>query len=205
MTGFAIDHHALAEMATSWTACDVASHFCQRRHAPAVGDGRSYRELVGPANNGWPTNTLRGRLLTPLVASLRSWVSTPRVVDPTLRSAAPQAVAAPRAETSEPRSSPQIETAVGSFASFERVVQEIKGRLPYIQLCVNASRRRGGQELSRMVAVWSISPDGSVKALSLEGVRDDELAACIQRISRRPLAAVPGVELSIPTPILFVQ
>ena len=77
--------------------------------------------------------------------------------------------------------------------------------MPYFQACANASRRRGGQELRRLLIVWDIAPDGSVKDLKVEGVSDAELSSCIQRVGRRPITQQPGSDLSIPTPIVFVQ
>jgi hypothetical protein len=198
-TGFAIDRHTLAGISTAWVAFDATWSLGLQRNVPGAVSGRSYRELVGYANEGLPTNTIRRRFLGPLVASLRTWARTSGAAT---RTAAPSAPSAEPPQGNQPRSGAQ---AVADFASFDQIVMEIKGRLPYIQFCVNASRRRGGPELRRLVAVWSIAPDGSIKELKLEGVADVELATCINRMSRRPLPVKPGVELSIPTPILFVQ
>ena len=226
-TGFAIDRHTLAGISTTWVAVDATWSIGQRSVLETVG-GRSYRELIGQANDGLPTNTIRQRFLGPLFASLRSWARTSIAAEDVARSAAlpapiseqcpppPSPIsarsAAPPALSSErpspitqPGTHTNADTVVADFVSADRIVREIKSRVPYFQFCVNASRRRGGPELRRLVAVWSIAPDGTVKELKLEGVADIELATCIHRMGRRPLPVKPGVELTIPTPILFVR
>jgi hypothetical protein len=111
----------------------------------------------------------------------------------------------PPTKTASKAPGTQAETSEPSVASLGQVVAEIKNRVPYFQHCAKASQRRGGEELRRMVAVWSIAADGAIQELTLEGVKDAELAACILRAGRRPLPVGPGAALTIPTPIVFVQ
>jgi hypothetical protein len=201
--GFAVDRLTLSGLGTSWIACEATWFRGHDRGGFPDVQGLSYRQLVRHANDGMPTHTLRDRFLAPLVASLRSWVRTPSLGEPPVRSAAPASVAVAPPPESLPPSTP--ETVTRELASPERVIAEIKGRLPYFQACANASRRRGGQELRRVLIVWDIAPDGSVKDLKVEGVSDAELSSCIHRVGRRPITQQPGAELSIPTPIVFVQ
>jgi hypothetical protein len=88
---------------------------------------------------------------------------------------------------------------------FDRIRLEIKGRLPYFQACADAARRRGMPDLRRVQATWCIAADGVIKELRLEGVPDLQLATCITRMGNRPFEVKPGVELTIPTPIVFVR
>jgi hypothetical protein len=192
-TGFAIDRHTLAEISTIWIAVDATWSLGQPRNVPDAVGG----ELVGRANGGSPINTLPQ--VSPSITSLQSRAPTSISAENVARNAVPPAPA------SELRSRAEADSVLADFASVEQIVREIKDRIPYFQFCVNASRRRGGPEPRRLVAVWSIAPDGAVKELKLNGVADVELATCIQRTSRRPLPVGPGVELIIPTPIVFVR
>lgn len=88
---------------------------------------------------------------------------------------------------------------------FDRIRREIKGRLPYFQACADAARRRGSPDVRRVQATWCVAADGVIKELRLEGVRDQRLATCITRMGNRPFEVKPGVELTIPTPIVFVR
>jgi hypothetical protein len=82
---------------------------------------------------------------------------------------------------------------------------EIKSRLPYFQACADAARRRAGLEIHRLQATWFINADGTIKELRLDAVPDAPLAACLRRAGSRPFPIQPGMELTIPTPIVFVR
>lgn len=82
---------------------------------------------------------------------------------------------------------------------------EIRQRLPYFQGCAIAARRRNGVEVQRLQATWAIASDGTIERLKLEGVADAQLATCIVRVGSRPFTVQPGVELVVPTPIVFVR
>jgi len=88
---------------------------------------------------------------------------------------------------------------------FDQIRQEIKSRLPYFQACADAARRRGGPDVRRVQATWSIAADGTIKEMKVEGVPDPLLATCITRMGGRPFPMAPGTELTIPTPIVFVR
>jgi len=81
---------------------------------------------------------------------------------------------------------------------------EIKQRLPYFQSCARSARRRGGVDIRRVQATWSIAADGAIKKIELDGVDDPQLATCIVRAGSRRFAVAPGVDLVVPTPIVFV-
>jgi hypothetical protein len=83
--------------------------------------------------------------------------------------------------------------------------REIKQRLPYFQGCAQAAQRRNGMEVRRLQATWAIAADGSIKDMKLDGVADTQLAACIVRVGSRPFMVQPGLELVVPTPIVFVR
>jgi hypothetical protein len=82
---------------------------------------------------------------------------------------------------------------------------EIKSRLPYFQACADGARRRAGLEIHRLQATWFINADGTIKEFRLDEVPDAQLAACLNRAGRRPFPFPPGVDLTIPTPIVFVR
>ena len=82
---------------------------------------------------------------------------------------------------------------------------EIKGRLPYFQACADGSRRRAGLEIHRLQATWFINADGTIKEFRLDEVPDAQLAACLVRAGSRPFPIQPGMDLAIPTPIVFVR
>lgn len=82
---------------------------------------------------------------------------------------------------------------------------EIKQRLPYFEGCARSARRRTGVEVRRLQATWSIAPDGVIKSMKVDGIDDPELGACIVRVGFRPFTVHPGVDLVIPTPIVFVR
>ena len=82
---------------------------------------------------------------------------------------------------------------------------EIKGRLPYFQACADSARRRGGLEVRRLQATWFINADGTIKEFRLDEAPDAQLAACLIRAGRRPFPIQPGMDLTIPTPIVFVR
>lgn len=82
---------------------------------------------------------------------------------------------------------------------------EIKQRLPYFEGCARSARRRNGLEVRRLQATWAVAADGSIKDMKVDGIDDPELGACIVRIGSRPFTVRPGVDLLIPTPIVFVR
>jgi len=82
---------------------------------------------------------------------------------------------------------------------------EIKSRLPYFQACADSARRRGGLEVHRLQATWFINADGTIKEFRLDEAPDTALAACLIRAGSRPFPIQPGMELTIPTPIVFVR
>jgi hypothetical protein len=82
---------------------------------------------------------------------------------------------------------------------------EIKGRLPYFQACADSARRRSGLEVHRLQATWFINADGTIKEFRLDEAPDAPLADCLIRAGRRPFPIQPGLELTIPTPIVFVR
>jgi len=120
--------------------------------------------------------------------------------------AAASAAPEPRPATkTRPAAAEQPETVTLDEAVFDQIRQEIKGRLPYFQACATAARRRGSAEVRRVQATWTIAADGAIKEMKVEGVPDPQLALCITRMGSRPFAVQPGTELTIPTPIVFVQ
>jgi hypothetical protein len=87
----------------------------------------------------------------------------------------------------------------------DQLRREIKQRLSYFQACADGARRRNGVEVRRLQATWSVTADGLVKELKVEGVSDLPLVACIVHVGSRPLTTKPGQDLVIPTPIVFVR
>ena len=126
----------------------------------------------------------------------------PATSAPSPSAAAPRPATAPAApaETSASEDSVTTETTV-----FDQIRLEIKGRLPLFQSCARAARRRGGLEIRRVQATWSVSADGTIRALKVEDVSDPQLAACLTRAGSRPFSTQPGMDLTIPTPIVFVR
>ena len=88
---------------------------------------------------------------------------------------------------------------------FDQIRLEIKGRLPYFQACADAARRRGSLEVRVVQATWIIAADGAIKEMKVEGAPDPKLATCITRMGSQPFTAKPGMDLTIPTPIVFVR
>jgi hypothetical protein len=82
---------------------------------------------------------------------------------------------------------------------------EIRQRLSFFQACADAARRRGVPDVRRLYVTWSIAPDGSIRAMQLEGVMDPEMAACLARAGSRRFPFEPGTELTVPVPIVFVR
>ena len=82
---------------------------------------------------------------------------------------------------------------------------EIRSRLPYFQVCADSARRRAGIEMRRLQATWLINADGTIKEFRLDEVPDKPLAACLIRAGSRPFSVQPGMDLAIPTPIVFVR
>ena len=88
---------------------------------------------------------------------------------------------------------------------FDLIRAEIKNRLPYFQTCADSSRRRAGLEIRRLQATWFINADGTIKEFRLDEAPDAQLAACLIRAGSRPFPIQPGMDLAIPTPIVFVR
>jgi hypothetical protein len=106
---------------------------------------------------------------------------------------------------SNPPPAAKPEPSVLDQAVFDQIRLEIKSRLPYFQACADAARRRGSPDIRRVQATWHVAADGVIKELRLEGIPDPRLATCITRMGSRPFEVKPGVELTIPTPIVFVR
>lgn len=87
----------------------------------------------------------------------------------------------------------------------DQIRMEIKARLPYFQACAEGARRRAGLEVRRLQATWFINADGTIKEFRLDEVPDAQLAACLVRAGSRPFPIQPGVDLTVPTPIVFVR
>ena len=119
--------------------------------------------------------------------------------------AAPVSIAPFSAPDSAPPATPKPETATLDDDVFEQIRLEIKGRLPYLQACADAARRRGGPDVRRLQVTYTIAADGTVKELKLENVPDPQLATCITRMAGRPFPVRPGMDLTIPTPIVFIR
>jgi hypothetical protein len=88
---------------------------------------------------------------------------------------------------------------------FDQIRLEIKRRLPDFQSCARAARRRAGLDIRRVLLTWAIAADGTIKSLKVEDNIDAQLAACLSRAGSRPFAVQPGMDLTIPTPIVFVH
>jgi hypothetical protein len=87
----------------------------------------------------------------------------------------------------------------------DQIRVEIRGRLPAFQACADAARRRTGLELRRLQATWFIAADGTIRELKIHDAPDAQLAACLTRTGSRPFSDPPGMDLTIPTPIVFVR
>lgn len=153
---------------------------------------------------------LPGKLPTRLASKLASQASaqTPRRSPDGTRDseAGPATTSATAASASMAPSEPDTTgPGVLDVEALDRIRLEIKARLPYFQACADASRRRGGPEVRRLQAVWTIGPDGSIRDLKVENVDDAQLVGCITRMGGRPFAVKPGADLTIPTPIVFVR
>jgi hypothetical protein len=86
----------------------------------------------------------------------------------------------------------------------DRIRYEIKQRLYVFQNCAVTARRRG-VDCRRVDATWNIGADGTIKSIVFTNVPDPLFALCLQRIENQPLLVKPGMELKIPTPIVFVR
>ena len=127
-----------------------------------------------------------------------------------------QPASVPSPETSKPSGKPegrigksQPNKAEGQVVLdttvLDRIRVEIKSRLSFFQACADAARRRSGLEIRRFQATWFITAGGTLKELRIEGVPDAQLAACLTRTGSRPFPIPPGMDLTIPTPIVFVR
>jgi len=87
----------------------------------------------------------------------------------------------------------------------DQIRLELKRRMSVFQLCADGARRRGVETFRRLEATWLIGADGNIRALRIVNVTDPSFATCLQRVGNLPLAVKPGVDLTIPTPIVFVR
>jgi hypothetical protein len=113
----------------------------------------------------------------------------------------PQSTTAPSPKPSPP-SKPEDQAALDIL---DQIRGEIRGRLPYFQACADAARRRSGLDMRRLQATWFIAADGTIKDLKFDDVPDAQLATCLTRAGGRPFLVQPGMDLTIPTPIVFIR
>jgi len=106
--------------------------------------------------------------------------------------------------STDPPSRP-IDEQIADMDPLVLVRMEIKRRLPYFQGCAKAAQRRSGLEVRRLQATWTIAADGTIKDMKLDGIDDPKLIACILRAGARPFTVHPGLDLVVPTPIVFVR
>jgi hypothetical protein len=125
-----------------------------------------------------------------------SWPTPARA---TRREAFEAAVAAPDAPRKD---EPDV---VVQNDALEQIRIEMKQRLAFFQVCAVAARRRGVPDVRRVQATWSVAADGTITTMKLDGVTDPKLATCITRIASRPFRSHPGIDITIPTPIVFVH
>ena len=112
-----------------------------------------------------------------------------------------QSAATPLPKPTQP-SKPEDQVALDPL---DQIRVEIRGRLPAFQACADAARRRTGLEIRRLQATWFIAADGTIKELKIHDAPDAQLAACLTRTGSRPFSNPPGMDLTIPTPIVFVR
>jgi hypothetical protein len=197
MSALAIDAGGLAEIGTYW----LHSDFLARPSQSTPGDG-----AIGIGHLTEASHCLQPRLLlTHLVTSLRSWVRTAILAGERLEVVSPPAATADLSAGGRFPVSTNSEGMPANAETLSLLRLEIKGRLPYVQACVEAGRRRGGVTVRRLQVTWSIGADGNIRQFKLEGAPDPWLAGCITRSCRRPFAAKPGVEIVVPAPILFLR
>ena len=61
-------------------------------------------------------------------------------------------------------------------------------------------------EIRRLLpATWTIAADGNIKTMKIEGVTDRDFAVCLARAGNRPFPVKPGMEVTIPVPVVFVR
>jgi len=143
-----------------------------------------------------PTATERAQAaLTPAETGRRTSKRKDRGITSTSERAEPALEEAPPIKADEP-AVPDV---------LDQIRVEIKNRLPYFQACADSARRRAGLEIRRLQATWFINADGTIKEFRLDEVPDVKLAACLVRAGSRPFPVQPGVDLAIPTPIVFVR
>jgi hypothetical protein len=98
-----------------------------------------------------------------------------------------------------------VEMAALDEPAIEQIRREIRRRIPFFQSCANAANRRGVFEVRRLQATWSIAADGNIKTMKIEGVTDRDFAVCLARAGNRPFPVKPGMEVTIPVPVVFVR
>jgi hypothetical protein len=111
------------------------------------------------------------------------------------------AAATPLPKPTQP-SKPENQVALDPL---DQIRVEIRGRLPAFRACADAARRRTGLEMRRLQATWFIAADGTIKELKIHDVPDAQLATCLVHAGSRPFSNPPGMDLAIPTPIVFVR
>jgi hypothetical protein len=87
----------------------------------------------------------------------------------------------------------------------DAIRREIRRRRVYFQGCAAAAKRRGVPDVRRLSVTWAIAPDGSIRAMRMEGMMDPEMAACLARVGGRRFPVEPGTELTVPVAIVFVH
>jgi hypothetical protein len=131
---------------------------------------------------------------------------SPAAAAPIISEAPPSAIPNQAADRSAPSDVAQTADEPPAEVDVLSLIRmEIKQRLPYFEGCARSARRRNGLEIRRMQATWAVAADGSIKSMKVDGIDDPELDACIVRMGSRPFTVHPGVDLVIPTPIVFVR
>jgi hypothetical protein len=130
---------------------------------------------------------------------------SPAAEAPTVSEAPPSTANEGTDRSSAPVAAPPSDDPPAEVDVLSLIRMEIKQRLPYFEGCARSARRRNGLEIRRLQATWAIAPDGSIKSMKVDGIDDPELDACIVRMGSRPFTVHPGVDLVIPTPIVFVR
>ena len=98
-----------------------------------------------------------------------------------------------------------VESAALDVPAIDQIRLEIRRRLSLFQPCAEAANRRGVFEVRRLQATWSIAADGNIKTMKIEGVTDRDFAVCLARAGNRPFPVKPGMEVTIPVPVVFVR
>jgi hypothetical protein len=89
--------------------------------------------------------------------------------------------------------------------AIDQIRREVRQRILLFQSCAKAARRRGAFEVRRLQATWSIAPDGTVKAMKLDGATDRDFTVCLVRAGNRAFPVEPGMEVTFPVSVVFVK